>query len=41
MNIRCLFFGCRWGAGVEEPLGPEMVMRHVCQRCGSHRVVSA
>lgn len=41
MKIRCLFFGCRWDAGVVMPLGPELVRMQVCLLCGSHRVVSA
>lgn len=40
MKIRCLVLGCHWDAGVEMPLGGEVVRFYVCRRCGSHRVVS-
>ncbi|MGF6694775.1 hypothetical protein M2318_004864 [Metapseudomonas resinovorans] len=40
MKIRCLVLGCHWDAGVERPLGPELLLQKVCLRCGARRTVS-
>lgn len=40
MKIKCLIIGCKWKTGLTFWSGNELLLRQVCERCGSLRTVA-